>query len=155
MNKTPELDNLVGTELGVSEWIHITQEMVNQFADVTRDPQWIHLDVEKAKVLMPETGTIVHGYFTLSLLAIMMKEAMALPEPFLLRIHSIINYGINKLRFTNTVPVGSRVRARVKLERIDQQPKGVHLICGVTVEIEGKAKPALVSENIIFYILKK
>jgi acyl dehydratase len=155
MNKTPELNSLIGTELGVSDWIQVTQEMVNQFAEVTRDPQWIHVDIEKAKKLMPETGTIVHGYFTLSLLTIMMKEAISLPESFMKRIHSIINYGINKLRFTNAVPVGSRIRARIKLERVEQQPNGVNLICISTVEIEGKTKPALVSENVIFYILKK
>lgn len=154
MTNNQEINELIGKELGVSEWLQVTQDMVNQFAEVTRDPQWIHIDVERAKKFMPETGTIVHGYFTLSLLTPMMKEASKLPASFTGRIKSIINYGINKLRFTNAVPVGSNIRARVKLVEAEATPKGTQITYGVTVEIEGKEKPALISENVVFYILK-
>jgi len=154
MTNNQELNNLIGTELGVSDWIEITQEMVNQFADVTRDPQWIHVDVEKAKKLMPHTGTIVHGYFTLSLLAPMLKDAVKLPMSFTSKVSSAINYGINKLRFTNVVPVGSRIRARVALVEAESAPKGTQLTYGITVEIDGADKPALVSESVIIYKMK-
>lgn len=154
MTNNQEINDLIGKELGVSEWIQITQEMVNTFADVTQDPQWIHVDVEKAKKFMPETGTIVHGYFTMSLLTPMMKQATNLPNSFRVRIKSIINYGINKLRFTSAVPVGSKIRAKVLLADAEDTPKGTQLTYGVTVEIDGAPKPALVAETLVFYILK-
>lgn len=153
MSNIPELDALVGTELGVSNWLHITQDMVNAFAKNTRDEQWIHVDVDRARQFMPDTGTIVHGYYTLSLLAPLMKEAIKLPDSINKRIRSIINYGIDKLRFTGKVPVGSRIRARVSLADAVSTSKGVQLTYAVTVETEGQDRPALVSENIVLYVL--
>jgi acyl dehydratase len=148
-----ELTALVGTELGRSDWIHITQDMVDRFARITGDEQWIHVDVDRARQYMPATGTIVHGYFTLSLVSQMMAQAVALPDSIKSRLRSTINYGINKLRFTNTVPVGSRVRGVVTLVAVDDTVKGLQITYGVTVEIEGQDRPALVSENLVLYIL--
>lgn len=148
-----ELTALIGTELGRSDWIHITQDMVDRFARITGDEQWIHVDVDRARQYMPATGTIVHGYFTLSLVSQMMAQAVALPDSIKSRLRSTINYGINKLRFTNTVPVGSRVRGVVTLVAVDDTVKGLQITYGVTVEIEGQDRPALVSENLVLYIL--
>jgi acyl dehydratase len=148
-----ELTALIGTELGRSDWIHITQDMVDRFARITGDEQWIHVDVDRARQYMPATGTIVHGYFTLSLVSQMMAQAVALPDSIKSRLRSTINYGINKLRFTNTVPVGSRVRGVVTLVAVDDTVKGLQVTYGVTVEIEGQDRPALVSENLVLYIL--
>ena len=148
-----ELTALVGTELGRSDWIHITQDMVDRFARITGDEQWIHVDVDRARQYMPATGTIVHGYFTLSLVSQMMAQAVALPDSIKSRLRSTINYGINKLRFTNTVPVGSRVRGVVTLVAVDDTVKGLQITYGITVEIEGQDRPALVSENLVLYIL--
>ncbi len=153
MTKIPELDALVGKELGVSSWLHITQEMVNVFAKNTRDEQWIHVDVDRARQFMPDTGTIVHGYYTLSLLSALMKEAVRLPDSVTSRIRSIINYGIDKLRFTGKVPVSSRIRARVTLADAVATPKGVQITYSITVETEGQDRPALVSENLVLYVL--
>lgn len=148
-----ELTALVGSELGQSDWIHITQDMVDRFARITGDEQWIHVDVDRARQYMPATGTIVHGYFTLSLVSQMMAQAVALPESIQSQLRSTINYGINRLRFTNTVPVGSRVRGVVTLVAVDDTAKGLQITYGVTVEIEGQDRPALVSENLVLYIL--
>lgn len=148
-----ELTALVGTELGRSDWIHITQDMVDRFARITGDEQWIHVDVDRARQYMPATGTIVHGYFTLSLVSQMMAQAVALPDSIKSRLRSTINYGINRLRFTNTVPVGSRVRGVVTLVAVDDTVKGLQITYGITVEIEGQDRPALVSENLVLYIL--
>lgn len=148
-----ELTALVGTELGRSDWIHITQDMVDRFARITGDEQWIHVDVDRARQYMPATGTIVHGYFTLSLVSQMMTQAVVLPDSISNNLRSTINYGINKLRFTNTVPVGSRVRGVVTLVAVDDTVKGLQVTYGVTVEIEGQDRPALVSENLVLYIL--
>jgi acyl dehydratase len=148
-----ELTALVGTELGRSDWIHITQDMVDRFARITGDEQWIHVDVDRARQYMPATGTIVHGYFTLSLVSQMMAQAVTLPDSVKNRLRSTINYGINRLRFTNTVPVGSRVRGVVTLVAVDDTAKGLQITYGVTVEIEGQDRPALVSENLVLYIL--
>src|SRR5580704_12125080 len=111
------LSTLVGTELGVSDWVTIDQDRINKFADATGDHQWIHQDVERAKKEMPGGKTIAHGYLTLSLI------------PWLtggfLKVEGVtrgINYGSNKVRFTNMVPVGSRVRARSKM--LSVEPKG-------------------------------
>jgi len=148
-----ELTALVGTELGRSDWIHITQDMVDRFARITGDEQWIHVDVDRARQYMPATGTIVHGYFTLSLVSQMMAQAVTLPDSVKNRLRSTINYGINRLRFTNTVPVGSRVRGVVTEVAVDDTAKGLQITYGVTVEIEGQDRPALVSENLVLYIL--
>ncbi|HZY19885.1 MAG TPA: MaoC family dehydratase [Ramlibacter sp.] len=138
-----ELPALVGQEVAVSDWITITQEQVNLFADATGDHQWIHVDVEKAKA-GPFGSPIAHGFLTLSLLPKFFESALA--------IHGTrmgVNYGLNKVRFTSPVPVGSRLRARMVLlacEAVDNQ--GVQMTWQVTVEREGAGKPACVAESL-------
>ena len=138
-----ELPSLAGQELGVSDWVTIDQDRIDKFADATGDHQWIHLDVERAKKEMPGGKTIAHGYLTLSLI------------PWLaggfLRIEGVtrgINYGSNKVRFTNMVPVDSRVRARSKLLSAEPRGGGMQLTSEVTIEIEGEKRPACVAETI-------
>ncbi len=131
-----------GNEIGVSEWVQIDQDRINKFADATGDHQWIHVDPERTKreLGMP---TIAHGYLTLSLLPYLMGKVSTIKSAT-----RGINYGSNQVRFVNMVPVGSKVRARVKLK--DAQPKsgGYQLTNEVTMEIEGQEKPAMVAETL-------
>ncbi len=138
-----ELATLVGQEVAVSEWITVTQEQVNLFAQATGDHQWIHVDVEKAKA-GPFGGPIAHGFLTLSMLPRFFQSAMKVLET-----RMGVNYGLNKVRFTAPVPVGSRLRARMKLlksEPIDQG--GTQMAWEVTVEREGSTKPVCVAESL-------
>ncbi len=141
-----ELASLVGQEVAVSDWVTVTQERINQFAHATGDDQWIHVDVERAKA-GPFGSTIAHGFLTLSLI----------PSFFLNAINVLdkrmgVNYGLNKVRFTAPVPVGSRLRGRMKLlssEPIDQG--GVQMSWQVAIEREGSAKPVCVAESLARY----
>jgi acyl dehydratase len=138
-----ELPALAGQEIGVSDWVEIDQDRIDKFADATGDHQWIHLDVERAKKEMPGGKTIAHGYLTLSLIPWLAGN--------FLRIEGVtrgINYGSNKVRFTNMVPVGSRVRARSKLLSVEARGGGMQLTSEVTIEIEGAARPACIAETI-------
>ena len=138
-----ELSSLVGQEIGVSEWVEISQSRINQFAEATGDHQWIHVDVERAKKEMPGGKTIAHGFLTLSLIPMLGAG--------ILRITGVsrgINYGSNKVRFTNMVPVGSRVRARQKLLSVENRGAGLQMINEMTIEIEGQERPACVAETI-------
>lgn len=138
-----ELPGLVGQDMGVSDWITIDQERINKFADATGDHQWIHVDAERAKKEMPGGKTIAHGYLTLSLIPMLGGQ--------ILRITGVsrgINYGSNKVRFTNTVPVGSRVRARQKLVGVEPKAGGLQMTNEVTIEIEGQERPACIAETI-------
>jgi len=134
---------LVGQEIGVSDWLEITQDRINQFADATGDHQWIHVNVEMAKNMMPGGKTIAHGYLTLSLIPGLTGG--------MLQIEGVtrgINYGSNKVRFTNMVPVGSKVRARQKLLGVEPKGGGLQMTNEVTIEIEGQQRPACVAETI-------
>jgi acyl dehydratase len=140
-----DLASLVGQETGVSDWVLIDQDRINKFADATGDHQWIHIDVERAKKEMPGGKTIAHGYLTLSLIPWLTGN--------FLRIEGVtrgINYGSNKVRFTNMVPVGSKVRARSKLMSAELNPEsgGMQLISEITIEIDGQDRPACVAETI-------
>jgi acyl dehydratase len=138
-----ELPALAGQEIGVSDWVEIDQDRIDKFADATGDHQWIHLDVERAKKEMPGGKTIAHGYLTLSLIPWLAGNLM--------RIEGVtrgINYGSNKVRFTNMVPVGSRVRARSKLLSVEARGGGMQLTSEVTIEIEGAPRPACIAETI-------
>jgi acyl dehydratase len=137
------LPTLVGTELGVSDWVLIDQDRINKFADATGDHQWIHLDIERAKKEMPGGKTIAHGYLTLSLIPWLTGD--------FLKVEGVtrgINYGSNKVRFTNMVPVGSRVRARSKMLSVEPKSGGMQVINEVTIEIEGQTRPACIAETI-------
>jgi len=139
-----ELPALVGTEVAVSDWITVTQEQVNQFAEATGDHQWIHVDVERAKS-GPFGGPIAHGFLTLSLLPKFFASAMKIVQAGM-----GVNYGLNKVRFTSPVPVGSRLRARMTLLACTPvQNNGVQLTWEVKVEREGSEKPVCVAESLV------
>lgn len=138
-----EVSKHIGEDLGASEWVLIDQERVNKFADATGDHQWIHIDVERAKRELPTQGTIAHGYLTLSLIPFLASKIS--------RIDGVtrgINYGSNKVRFTNMVPVGSRVRARSKIIAAEPKGPGLQITNEITIEIEGQDRPACVAETI-------
>ena len=132
----------VGTEIGVSDWIPITQERIDRFAEATGDHQWIHTDPERA-AKGPFGTTIAHGYLTLSLLPVI-GEGMLVVEGVTMG----VNYGTNKVRFPAPVPVGSRVRGRVSLSDVSDVEGGVQIVTVVTVEVEGGGKPACVAESV-------
>jgi acyl dehydratase len=136
-----ELRGLIGTELGVSEWMEISQERIERFADATDDHQWIHVDRERAAA-GPFGTTIAHGFLTLSLL-VSLAGQVALPVE---RPKMSINYGLDKVRFITPVPSGGRIRARVVLGDVTEVPGGVQVKRVVTMELEGSEKPAMVAE---------
>jgi acyl dehydratase len=138
-----ELAGMTGQETGVSDWVPIDQDRINKFADATGDHQWIHVDVERAKKEMPGGKTIAHGYLTLSLIPWLTGDFLQIEG-----VTRGINYGSNKIRFTNMVPVGSRVRARAKLLSAEARSGGLQLIHEVTIEIEGQQRPACIAEAI-------
>lgn len=137
-----ELLAAVGEEIGVSSWLEITQERVDQFAEATGDQQWIHVDLERA-VDGPFGGTIAHGYLTLSLMVPFMLEVYRVEN----RKHAV-NYGLNKVRFTSPVPVGSRLRGRLTLAEASEVAGGLQILWAVTIEREGEERPACVAESI-------
>ncbi len=138
-----EMQKLVGQEIGVSDWVEITQDRINLFADATGDHQWIHVDVERAKKEMPGGKTIAHGFLTLSLIPMLGQQISHIDN-----VTRGINYGCNKVRFTSPVPAGSRVRARSKLLAADAMDGGgVRLTNQITIEIEGQERPACVAET--------
>ena len=139
-----ELKQWVGKHLGHSPWVEVTQERVNQFADATGDHQWIHVDVERAKAESPFGGPIAHGYLTLSMLPTMMPAVVQVTG-FKLG----VNYGCNRIRFMSPVPVGSQLRAGVKIVSVEDIAGGVQTTFEVTYEVEGSAKPACVAEIIL------
>lgn len=135
------IEQFIGKELGVSSWLTIDQERINAFADATLDHQWIHVDLEKA-AKSPLGSTIAHGYLTLSLLSKMIEEIGVIPSG----VGHVLNYGADKLRFTNFVKVNARVRDRVELLSVTPKRGGLLLKTLNTVEIEGEDRPALVAE---------
>jgi len=116
VNGLDELRALTGQEVGVSDWLLVTQKMIDQFAELTGDPQWIHIDVERAKKETPFGGTIAHGFLTVSLLPQLAREAVDVRGDFKMR----INYGFNKLRFVSPVRAGSRIRARFTAQQVTE-----------------------------------
>ena len=141
--KYADIAKHVGEELGVSEWVKIDQDRVNKFAEATGDHQWIHIDVERAKRELPTKGTIAHGYLTLSLIPMLASQISRIDG-----VSRGINYGSNKVRFTNMVPTGARVRARQKLIAAEPKSGGMQMTNEVTIEIEGQDRPACVAETI-------
>ena len=145
MREFPTLADLAaqqGNEIGVSSWTDITQDRINRFADVTGDHQWIHVDPERTMQEL-DMSTIAHGYLTLSLLPAFMGEIFSVTS-----LKRMINYGANNVRFVSMVPVGSRVRGRVGLQKGVLSSASLRTICEVKVEIEGQTKPALKAEVI-------
>jgi len=135
---------LVGTELGVGSWVSIDQQRINDFADVTGDHQWIHVDVERAKAESPYGAPIAHGFLTLSLIPALSKDNFRFGNAKL-----AINYGLNKVRFLAAVPVDSRIRVRSELTDVTEvDASTVNVTVRHTVEIDGSDKPAAVAEMI-------
>ncbi|MEO7056395.1 MAG: MaoC family dehydratase [Caldimonas sp.] len=137
-----ELQSLVGTDLGTSDWITVSQERIQLFADATGDHQWIHLDPEKARA-GPFGTTIAHGFLTLSLLPEMSASAFQV-----LGTRMGVNYGLNKVRFPAPVPSGSRLRGHFKLTKYEPLEGGAQLTVEVTMEREGSDKPVCVAESV-------
>jgi len=144
VEKPQDLLQHVGTELGPSEWLTVTQEMIDKFADATGDHQWIHVDVERAKKEMPGGKTIAHGYLTLSLLPQLAPTLMKIEKR-----RRGLNYGSNRVRFTAPVPAGARVRLRQKLVKIEPvEDNGFRITSEMTMEVEGNTRPAMVAETL-------
>jgi acyl dehydratase len=142
-DKIDDLEPLVGDEIYVSDWLAVTQERINLFAEATGDFQWIHVDVERARRESSFGGTIAHGLLTLSLIASFAQQSV-----FITRKSSGVNVGFNKVRFISPVLAGSRIRARSTLSSFDRVEGGAQLTWLTTVEIEGKDRPACVAEVI-------
>jgi acyl dehydratase len=135
-----EVKQHVGKEIGTSDWVEVTQDDINAFADVTGDHQWIHVDVERAKET-PFGGTIAHGYYTLSLLPKFTYDLFSL-EGFAFA----LNYGANRVRFPSPLPVGSKVRVKLELTNVEDVAGGIQMTTTATFEREGGEKPVCVAE---------
>ena len=141
MSTIRELEARVGQEVGVSPWIEITQERIDTFARAVEDFQWIHVDRSRAQS-SPFGGTIAHGFLTLSLLSHLSEATFSFSDRKM-----GVNYGLNRVRFTSPVPVGSRVRARFMLQKFERiENNGVQVTWTTVIEREGAEKPALVAE---------
>jgi acyl dehydratase len=139
-----EFAAMTGEVLGTSEWVSVTQERINQFADATGDHSWIHVDTERAAA-GPFGATIAHGLMTLSMVQDLARQMWQVEG-----ISMIVNYGFNKVRFPAPVPAGARVRARLALAGVEPAGPGAwQATMGVTVEVEGSAKPAVASELLL------
>lgn len=139
------LKALAGQELGVSDWVVVDQDRINQFAECTEDRQWIHIDAERAKRESPFRTTIAHGYLTLSLIAGLALQIGGLPH----NLQAAFNYGLDKVRFVTAVKVGARVRLRSTLVSLEEKGPGQYLMKTTnTIEIEGEEKPALIAETL-------
>ncbi|MEV0907935.1 MaoC family dehydratase [Streptomyces hokutonensis] len=142
VNGLDELKKLAGSDLGTSEWIEVTQERINTFADATGDHQWIHVDPEKAAA-GPFGAPIAHGYLTLSLFIPLFTELLDVEG-----VSTKVNYGLNKVRFPAPVKVGSRIRLAARLASVEDVPGGVQIAVDGTIEIDGGPKPAAVLQSL-------
>ncbi|MET9848102.1 MaoC family dehydratase [Streptomyces ossamyceticus] len=142
VNGIDELKKLAGSDLGASEWIEVTQERINTFADATGDHQWIHVDPEKA-AQGPFGAPIAHGYLTLSLFIPLFTELLDVEG-----VSTKVNYGLNKVRFPSPVKVGSKIRLVGRLASVEDVPGGVQITVDGTIEIEGAPKPAAVLQSL-------
>ena len=142
-----ELKNHIGSEIGVSDWMTIAQERIQQFADATGDHQWIHVDVERARRESPFKTTIAHGFLTLSLLPQLVPQVLQIKGG----IRMGINYGLNRLRFVSPVRSSSKIRAHFALQSLKELPDCVEAVYAVTVEGENAQKPVCVAEWVVRY----
>src|SRR5271165_1049711 len=140
--KLPELQALIGTVLGTSDWQQIDQARIDQFAAVTGDDQWIHVDPERAAA-GPFRATVAHGHLTLSLVPVMVRTAFKIGD-----VRMSVNYGLNRVRFPAPVPVGSRLRGHFKLLSFESISGGAQIVVEVTIEREGHSKPVCVAESV-------
>jgi acyl dehydratase len=135
---------LAGQEVAVTDWVEVTQQRVDLFADATDDHQWIHVDPERCKTESPFGGPIAHGFLTLSMLSSLFENAIRMTDATM-----VVNYGLNKVRFPAPVPVGSRIRARLTLQKVEDIEGGAQLEWSVVVEREGGTKPVCVAEMLM------
>lgn len=142
VNGIDEIKKLAGSDLGTSEWIEVTQERINTFADATGDHQWIHVDPEKAAE-GPFGAPIAHGYLTLSLFIPLFTELLDVQG-----VTTKVNYGLNKVRFPSPVKVGSKIRLVGRLADVEEVAGGVQVTVDGTIEIEGAPKPAAVLQSL-------
>jgi acyl dehydratase len=142
-----ELPSYVGKEVGTSDWVEVTQERVNLFADATGDHQWIHVDVERANRESPFGGPIAHGYLTLSLLIPMWSQVLTVTD-----VAMAVNYGLNKVRFPAPVPVGSKVRLTATLKDVEEIKGGYQLTAAATIERDGSDKPVCIAELVVRFL---
>ncbi|HEY0173779.1 MAG TPA: MaoC family dehydratase [Pyrinomonadaceae bacterium] len=140
------LGELIGQEVGVSEWVEVSRERILGFAEATEDRQWIHTDPERAARESPFGTTVAHGFLTLSLLSEMGRTAVAVGG-----VRMGLNYGLNRVRFVSPVPAGSRVRGRFALAAVEEVEGGAQATWGVTVEREGGERPCCVAEWLVRY----
>jgi acyl dehydratase len=145
LEQPADLLGLVGQSLGTTEWIEVTQQQVDLFADATGDRQWIHIDAERA-AKGPFKGTIAHGYLTLALTPSVIAQVLEIRE-----LTAALNYGLNKVRFPAPVRVGSQVRAAVTVASAQQKTSGVESVFKLTYEIDGQSRPACVADVIVLY----
>ena len=141
-----QLKERVGDEIGVGDWLEMTQERINQFADATGDRQWIHVDPVRAAAESPFKTTIAHGFLSLSLVSVMLRSSITITG-----VRMAINYGLNRVRFATPVPVGSKVRGRFTLAAVEEIGGSMQATWAVTVEREGEQKPACVAEWLVRY----
>jgi acyl dehydratase len=140
-----ELRRLVGQEIGVSDWFEVTQSLIDAFAELTGDRQWIHVDPERARAESPYGTTVAHGFLTLSLLSQLHGQVVQIHGDY----RRAINFGFNRVRFPAAVPAGARVRVRSALEALEEIPAGAQLTWAVSVEIEGQSKPAVAAQWLV------
>ncbi len=143
--RVEDIRQSIGKEAGTSGWLTVSQETVDQFADLTGDRQWIHVDPERARRESPFGAAVAHGFLTVALLSRLVREAVDVQADAKLR----VNYGFNRLRFPAPVPVGSRIRARVTPNAVRDFDGGIEVAWGVLVEIESQPKPALAAEWLV------
>lgn len=141
INQVEELEGLVGKEIGVSQWIEISQKRINTFAENTEDMQWIHIDPEKSARESPYKTTIAHGFLVLSMASQIAYQILEIKE-----VGMSINYGLNKVRFTNAVLSGSHIRGRITMQEYKAIPGGARYIMNLVFEIKGQERPACIAE---------
>lgn len=140
-----QLLDLVGEPIGVSDWYELTQHQVNQFADATRDHQWIHVNPNQAAD-GPFGGPIAHGFLTLSMAQQFLADVLTIET-----LEARLNYGLNKVRFTAPVPVGAQIRGSVTLLAAEQKPSGIEAAFSINVELRGSDRPAMIAESVVIY----
>jgi acyl dehydratase len=142
-----KLPGLEGSQLGTSDWVEVTQDRINTFADAADDHQWIHVDVERATAESPFGGPIGHGYLTLSLLIPMWTQVLVVTD-----VTMAVNYGLNKVRFPAPVPVGSRIRLTATLEEVKEVSGGLQITAAAVIECEGTDKPVCIAEPVFRFL---
>ncbi len=142
-----ELRGLQGQEVAVGDWLTLDQARINAFAEVSEDRQWIHVDTERALTDLPQGKTIAHGFLTLSLLSLLVRQAVVVKVEFK---HGI-NYGFNRIRFPSPVPAGSQIRVRCTLLALEELPDALQICWAVSIEAKDVSKPALVAEWLVRY----